>query len=217
MRSPDTGSTLLRAERPCPALPCSSLPYHAGGRSFHPHLRPAELWGTSWPGWELTLAGSRIPAPAHSPVGCRDPAQKDSPGHPWLHTHLHTSAADLPCPSDSAAGKPCSKARPLCLHWRNCERPPDGSHRLWDMPALGDLFRNHSCIALQPETYPVKGSEDFSPGEVSSLLPPQTAFNLSLPHPSPFTTCRQHPQPCCALQRSCSWAELSLGSAACLP
>jgi len=50
-----------------------------------------------------------------------------------------------------------------------------------------------------------------------SILWLQTAFNLSLPHSSPLSACRQCPQPCCALQRNCSWAELQRDRSAHLP
>ena len=41
-------------------------------------------------------------------------------------------------------------------------------------------MRNKSCAALQPETYPVQGWEDFSRSELSAS-PLHTAFNISLP------------------------------------
>ena len=47
----------------------------------------------------------------------------------------------------------------------------------------GDGTRNNSCVALQPETYPVQGWEDFSHSELSAA-PLHTAFNISLPSPS---------------------------------
>jgi len=46
--------------------------------------------------------GRRQSLPQHTaPMGCRDPALKDSPGHPWLHTRIHSPAAgrrQLWCP-----------------------------------------------------------------------------------------------------------------------
>ena len=73
----------------------------------------------------------------------------------------------------------------------------------------GDGTRNNSCAALQPDTYPVQGCEDFSCSELSaspSTLPLTSPSLLS----ATLVPCRQCPQPCCAVQRSCSWAELSL-------
>ena len=54
--------------------------------------------------------------------------------------------------------------------------------------------------------------------QVSSPLSSHPRLPLhSLPPSSALAACRQCPQPCCAWQRSCSWAELSLCSAARLP
>ena len=164
----------------------------------------------------LTLAGSRVPAPDHSSLGCRNPAV-GSPGCTPRFTACSCpweKAAIMPCPLDSAAGKPCSGAHPPPLHYRNCESPPERPHRLWDVPAFGDPSRNTWYIALHPETYHVGGFEDLSSSEVSAIFPLMTAFNLSLPHSFPLGVCRQCPQPCCALQSCRSWAELSLCSSA---
>ena len=82
------------------------------------------------------------------------------------------------------------------------------------MPALEDHTGNSVCFALLPETYRIKGCEDLCTIELSVVFPLHTAFNLSLPHSFPPGACRQYPQPCCTLQRSRSWAELSLASTA---
>jgi len=70
-------------------------------------------------------------------------------------------------------------------------------------------------MALQPETYLVKGCADFSSGQLSassfSQLPSIHLF-------SPLSVCcGQSPQPCCTVQRCCSWVELSLCTRALLP
>lgn len=57
----------------------------------------------------------------------------------------------------------------------------------------------------------------FLPQSALSILRLHIACYLSLPGSSPLGACRQCPQTRCALQRSCSWAELSLCSAAHLP
>ena len=158
--------------------------------------------------------------PSTVALRCRDPALKDSPGHPCLNTHLHTLSTILRrkqppclCAYGGVAGMSCFGACPPPSHQTSCESPPDSSHSLWDVPAFGDVFRNCSFFALQPETYHVKCCEDFSPLSLS-ILPPQTVFIVSLPRSSPLSAHRQCLQPCCALQRSCSWAQLSLCSTA---
>ena len=154
--------------------------------------------------------------PWHS-LECRDPARKDSPGHPWLHTHLHTPAAiperrQLSCPVILTVQQG-SPALEHVLPFYTRER----SHRLWAVPALGDPSTNCSCIALHAETYHVKGCEVFCSFELSASSHPTLPLNRCLSYMTPLGACRQCPQPCCALQRSCSWAELSLCSAAHLP
>ena len=122
--------------------------------------------------------------------------------HPW------EKATVITCPSDSAAGKPCSGAGPTALRWRvisvGCDR------------FITPLQEDHvHCRAARDLRW--RGCEDCSSSELSAIHPAQTAFNLSLPCLSPLSACRQCPQPCGALQRSCSWAELSLCSSSCLP
>jgi len=39
------------------------------------------------------LGREKIPCLSTQPLGCRDPALKDSPGHHWLNTHLHSPRA----------------------------------------------------------------------------------------------------------------------------
>ena len=73
----------------------------------------------------------------------------------------------MPCPSDGAAGIPALE-QVLLLY--------TGVRFLWAMPALRDPSTNCSCIALHPETYCVKGPEDFSSFEPSALPPLLTAF-----------------------------------------
>ena len=101
-----------------------------------------------------------------------------------------------PCPSEGAAGNHCSGAHSPPPRYRNCESLLERSHRLWDVPALGDPSRNRSFVALHSETYHVEDCEDFSASELSSSLPLYAAFNLSLPRSSPLAACRQCPQPC---------------------
>ena len=50
-----------------------------------------------------------------------------------------------------------------------------------------------------------------------SILPLPTASKPSLLLSSLCASCGQSPQPCCAVQRSCSWAQLSLCTTALLP
>ena len=151
-----------------------------------PTASPHSAVGVHQAGRVLTPTSGRVPAPAHSPVAARTLLRKTALGTPGctptftLCSHPRVKAADMPCPSEGAAGKLCSKACAFSLHCTNCESPPDRCYWLWDVPALGDHSKNHSCIALQQDTYPVKGCEVFSPGQLSSVLTPQTAFNLPL-------------------------------------
>ena len=84
-------------------------------------------------------------------------------------------------------------------------------------PALSANCRLLTCTALQPETDCVQDCEAFSSSELSAVFQSQTAFKVSMSNSSPFAACRQCPQPCCALQRSCFWAQLCLFCAAWFP
>ena len=172
--------------------------------------------GAPQAGWVLTLAGGRFPSLAHSPWGAGTLLWTTALGSSGFtlnftpYSSLHVKGAIMPCPSDGAAWNPSSGACPSVLHYGNCETPPEQCYRLWDVKIFWGVSRTLICIALLPETYCVADCEDFSHHEFSAVLKLPIALNFSLPPSSPVGACRQCPQPCCTLQRSCSWAELSL-------
>ena len=79
-----------------------------------------------------------------------------SEGQPWaplaahpasyLCSHPWEMGAILPCPSDGAAGKPCSGACPPAPHQKIQESHPDRSYQLWYVPGLGDTSGNSSAL-----------------------------------------------------------------------
>lgn len=206
LRAALTHATLSQQQKD-PALPCP-----AGGLLLPPRDISPTTMGRSK--GRLSIDSGRWQSPC---PGTQPPALKESPGHPGVHTHIHTPAAiagrrDSSCPVPPMVQQGIPDLEPV-LFLCTGER----SHRLWAITSLREPSRNCSCIALLPETYRVKGCEDVSSSELSSALPLQTAFKLSLSHLSPPAVFRTKQQPCCTLQRSCFWAELSLCGAAHLP
>jgi len=65
-------------------------------------------------------------------------------------------------------------------------------------------------MALKPDTYCVKDSEDFSTSELSAVSHSTVPVIFFSHLASLLGACRQCPQPYCAFQKSCSWAELCL-------
>ena len=116
------------------------------------------------------------------------------------------------CPSDGVAGNPCSKAPPA-PNRRSWQSRPDRPSQLWKVPALEEASGSHSSnVALQPETYCVRGCEDFS--RQAALSHPLIPHYLQLPRcPSHSGPCRQCPESCFSRKRSCTWTELALCSA----
>lgn len=104
----------------------------------------------------------------------------------------------MPCPPGYGAGELLHAAQAMRHTGRSC--PFRG------VPAEGHPPRNLTCIVLQQETYHAKSCEGLFCTEISSaptlILLPLIPFCLG--------GCSQSPQPCCAVQRGCSWAELSV-------
>ena len=171
------------------SLPPAAGPCPAGGL-LPPAASPCSALGSS-PGRLSAEPGRRQrPCPGTQPLGhSRDPALHHSPGHPCR------------CP---AAPSP-----PLCT---SQQRRPGSSWQGRDVAGPGAPSRNLPCTALQPEPYRVRSCADCSCTELSSARTLQAACNPCVPG-----ACAQSPQPCCAVQRSCSWAQLSLCTRALLP
>ena len=152
--------------------------------SFSPHLRGE-------PPGRLRAAPGRQHSrcPAHSPRGCRDPAGKDSAGHPCLHSHLHSPAA-----GPGRRGPPCSvlpvvqQASPALEHVF-CPTPENAGEPSGQVLSAVTCARSRRhfqdllCIALLAETYPVKGRDDSCPGQLAPVFPPQTDCNTLLLSP----------------------------------
>ena len=125
-----------------------TLPCPAGGCSFYPQLLPSAVQSSQG---RLSADPGRqqSPCPSTQPPGVQGPCSEGQPSAPLAArpasqpcSHPQQKAAVMPCPSDAAAGKPCSAACPPPLQWRNSESPPDRSHKLPDVPVLGDPSRN---------------------------------------------------------------------------
>ena len=108
------------------------------------------------------------PCLSTQPPGVQGPGCEGQPwaalaAHPASHhcSHSGKKAAVMPCPSDGAAGKPCSGAHPPPLHQREI---PEAVGCASFRRSLQELL----CIALHTVTYCVKGCEDFSSTELSA-------------------------------------------------
>lgn len=168
----------------------------------------------------LSLAGGRGPAPAHSPWGTAGTLLcTTAPGTPactpgftacsWPATREPSEACTFTLQQGTLA------MELVLLHTK--EIPSATSQifcgKFWVWKSSLILL----CTALQKEAYPVMCYEDFSSSQLSVFsYSTQPVTSLSLLSPT-RASCRQCPQPCCAGQRSCSWAELALCSAARLP
>ena len=178
MSSPDPCNTVLASCWESP-LPPTASPHSAVGSS------PGRL--SADPGRRQS------PCPSTQPPGVQGPCCE---GQPWAPLPAHPAshhcsrpwkkAAVMSCPSDGAAGKPCSGTQP------SSSTPAMGSASF--RRSLQELL----CIALHPVTYCVKGCEDFFPHSLSASSHPTLPLNLSLSCMSPLGACRQCPQPCCA-------------------
>ena len=78
----------------------------------------------------LALVGSRVPAPAHSPMLVQTPFSEGQLGavqaaHPPSQpcSRPWEKAAVMACPSEGAAGSPCFAAHPHLLQQKNCDIP----------------------------------------------------------------------------------------------
>jgi len=113
------------------------------------------------------------PFPGTQPPGVQGPC---SGGQSWvpLAAHLPSQScsqarekgAALPCPSDTPTGSPFSAACPPAPNQNSQESHPDSSYQPWHVPGLGDPSKTLICIALQPETYRIMGSDEFSATEL---------------------------------------------------
>ena len=81
----------------------------------------------------------------------------------------------MPCPSEDAAGKPCSGADPSPPHLKSQESHPDRSYQLWHGPGLGDTSRHSSALPCSQRLTVSRAGKISFPGE----LPHQKSFTFS--------------------------------------
>ncbi|KAK4805227.1 hypothetical protein QYF61_000164 [Mycteria americana] len=175
------GRVSSAAEEATPALEALTLRAEAllGVSVIRPKLKEPSPFLTT----TTSTAGNwkhfytRLPAVAHSTQGHRDPARKDSPGHPCLHTRLHTPAVvpgrrqrSCPVPLTVQQGSPAPEdVLILCTReTRSCS---------WAELSLCSAARLPGAPSM-PGAQPSSAAEDQPKAALS--LPPLGSLHVSL-------------------------------------